>query len=69
MLRPLLASAFEAQQKQESIFLLLLWGRLAESRLVSIQEIMKSVSSHKPRLPLAVALSRLAGMHHLSPQL
>lgn len=67
MLRPLLSSAFEAQQKQGSIFLLLLWGRLAASRLVSIQEIMKSVSSYKPQSPLAVSLSRLAGIHHLSP--
>lgn len=38
-------STFEAQQKQESIFLLLLWGRLAASGLVSIQEIMKSRQS------------------------
>lgn len=58
---------FEAQQKQESIFLLLLWGRLAASGLVSIQEIMKSLSSYKPHSPLAVSLSRLGGIHHLSP--
>lgn len=42
-------------------------GRLTVSGLVSIQEIMESVSSYKPHSPLAVSLSRSAGIHHLSP--
>lgn len=48
MLRLLLVSIFEVQQKLESIFLLLLWGKLPASVFVSIQEIMKSVSLYNP---------------------
>lgn len=55
------------RSKSSSPFSCYCWeGRLAVSGLVSIEGIMKSLSSYKLHCPLAVSLSRLASIHYLS---